>query len=97
MDREFISERYNAQEPAAELWHRGPEAKAIVLLRLAADRVLNDANAHLLREIRPAWHHIVLEVICKSKVRHAGNLRPLDRQEAVKPPNETQNRRLRDL
>jgi hypothetical protein len=44
MNGELIHKRDNTQEPPAKLRHCGPKAKAIVLLRLAANRVLNDSD-----------------------------------------------------
>jgi hypothetical protein len=50
---ELISQRHDAQEAATELGHR-PESEAVVFLWFTADWILNDANAHLLAEVRSA-------------------------------------------
>ena len=55
MDGELIVKRDDTQEAPTKLRHRGPKAKAIVLLRFAANRVENDANADVLCEVRSSW------------------------------------------
>ena len=62
MDGELIVKRDDAQEASAKLGHDCPETKAIVLLWLAAHRVLDDADTHLFGEVRPAGKNIVLEI-----------------------------------
>ena len=71
MYRESIVKRDDSQEATAKLWHRSPEAETIVLLRLAANRVLNDANAHLLGEIGPTRQNVVLEIVREMKIWHS--------------------------
>ena len=55
MDGELIVKRDDTQEAPTKLRHCGPKTKAIVLLWLAANRVENDADAHVLREIGASW------------------------------------------
>ncbi len=71
MNGEFISERDHAQEAATELGNSCPEAEAIVLLSLAAHRVLDDANAHLFAEVRSAQRNVGFKVLRELKIRHA--------------------------
>ena len=71
MYREPILKRDDSQEPIAKLWHRGPKAETIVLLWLAAYRVLNDTNAHLLGEVRSSQQNVVLEIVRETKVWHS--------------------------
>lgn len=54
MNSELISERDDTQEAAIELRDSRPEAETIVLLWLAPQRLLNDADAYLFGEIRSA-------------------------------------------
>ena len=54
MNRDFISQRHHAQDAATELGHDCPEPETILFLCLTADWILNDANAHLLGEVRSA-------------------------------------------
>ena len=68
MNSELIHKRDNTQEPPAKLRHCGPKAKAIMLLRLAANRVLNDTDTHILREIWPPRQNVILEVGSESEI-----------------------------
>jgi hypothetical protein len=81
MNRELISERNDTQEPAVQVGHSRPEAKAIVFLRLAAKRMLHNPDAHLFREIRPAREDILLEVALEFELRHVRKIQLFGLQE----------------
>ena len=70
MNCELISQRHDAQEAATELGHGCPEPEAVAFLWLAADCVLDGANAHLLGELRAARQNIMLEVFGELEIRH---------------------------
>jgi hypothetical protein len=91
MDGESILERDNAQEASAKLRNGRPESETVVLLRLAANRRLHHANAHLLRNEGPLRQNLVLEVWGELEIGHSsgGYLRIVlsGSAEAVIPDN----------
>ena len=70
MDGQPILQRDDTQKPSAKLGDGSPETITIVLLRLKAKRRLNDANTHLLRQLRALRQNLVLEIGRESEIRH---------------------------
>ena len=70
MNSEFIVERDDAQEAAAQLRDWRPEPEPILLLPLYPNRILNYSNAHLSREVGTSPKNIVLKIIGKSELGH---------------------------
>jgi hypothetical protein len=71
---EFIGKRNNSQEAPLQLIDFGPKPISVVLLRLHSHRRLNDANAHLLRQIWSLPHHLIFKVRRKTVSRHPRTL-----------------------
>ena len=71
---ELIRERDDSQETSVQLRDSAPKTKAVVLLWLDAERGLDDANAHLAREIRPLSENTALEIPGERVIRHGDTI-----------------------
>jgi len=70
MDGSTIFKRHHPEGATTQLRQYSPEADTIILLRLNTDRISDDPDTHLPRQIRAFSEHFVLEVPCTAKVVH---------------------------
>ena len=74
MYRHSIRKCDHAQEASRKFLGFAPEAKTIFFLRLDANWIFNNANAHGFCQIRTLPQNLMLEILGELVAGHAGNL-----------------------
>ena len=70
MDRPLILKCDDAQEPTVKFGNRSPEPIAVVLLRLAANSILNNENAPFLLQVRAFPQYLGFKILRKPELGH---------------------------
>ena len=63
MNGDLILKRDDSENPTVEFGKIAPEPESVGFLRLKADRRVNNPNAKFLRQVRPLYQHLFLEIL----------------------------------
>ena len=73
MNRELVSQCHDPQISTTQFWNDCPKTKSIAFLRLHTKGRLNNANAHLFRQISTLRQNLIFKIRSERAVGHNCN------------------------